>query len=223
MYLSQVKKSRKSNQHFSKEQNEFLLNTVPDFIQIDSEREKWKKIFDVFVEKSPNCQTKVKNLKDHYNNVLNPELSKILSKQEKILVSNLFKEKGFKHRAIAKAMKKTETCIKNYCHTEFRKKIGEVQFQKIRNIGKKKNETLPQVRSNEKNSIDSNIDEIHDACLHLEENHFLDYEFFEPIFDEEKIKVFEEEVNKLLIQRRVERNLMSQQESFFQRNHEFPS
>jgi hypothetical protein len=283
MNLSQVKKSRKLNQHFSKEHNEFLPHAVAFFIHIQSERKKWQKIFEFFCERYPDFETNVKSLQEHYNNVLNPNLSRTLSEQEEIEVSNLFNEIGFKHREIARRMKKTENCIKNYCHEEFRKKIGEVRFQEMSKIGKKKNKTFPQVRSKEKTSIDSKIDEIRDACLNSEENHFLDIGFSETCHEKQKIQVFEkeinklpiqsfpqvrpneknsidsdydeitnsclsldeipyldygliesllekekipeieEEVNKLPIQPGIERNLMNQQESFFSENHEFPS
>jgi predicted nucleotidyltransferase len=121
----------------TKEQDQYLLSIVEQNAQNDenkSERRKWKFISKLFHEKYPNSNFLGKQIKNHYNNTLNPNLKKsLISKDEEKILLKYLQEFGCKYRIIAKQMGRTENSIKNYFHKKLKRKLTKEEINKFSN------------------------------------------------------------------------------------------
>jgi predicted transcriptional regulator len=125
------------NEKFTTEHDSFLRILVDKYSHVKNELQKWKIIQKEFHEKYSESTKSSKQLKDHYHNSVNPNISKIiLDEQKEQEIINLLWLKGTKYQEIANELKLSPNCVKNYFNQRF-KNEHEDDYKKILKIGKK--------------------------------------------------------------------------------------
>lgn len=143
---------RSSRCIFSPEQNNFLTYLVIQLSLIKSSKFKWKKIAEHFNLMFPNNHRAAKYLKNHYNNVLNPQLLRNpISGTEREIALRYFHQYGCQYRKIAGFMGRTENSVKNYFNKELLKTLPPEEIEYFRKITQEdKNQKTEKVPQTEK-------------------------------------------------------------------------
>jgi hypothetical protein len=114
---------------FIPEQDHFLCDLISKYQPDNKETTAWRFIKLEFNSKYSKTNRTVKQLKNHYNNVLNQKLNRLsFSKNEEMQLIDLYHEHGRHYRKIAEIMGRTVNSVKNHCmkHLKNIQPINEV-------------------------------------------------------------------------------------------------
>jgi hypothetical protein len=162
----------KPNYHrkrFTTEQNLFLSQMISTKYSQNDELKKWKSIRDEFNLKFPDSERTGKDLKNHYNNVLNSTLKRgKFFQEEKIKVKQFLQEYGCQYRKIAQIMRRLENSVKNYYNRHLKKTLSQNEIEKIHSSNRKQhfnNDRFDFITSENISFLDpsSNVSLIHDS------------------------------------------------------------
>jgi hypothetical protein len=113
-----------SNQRsaFSKEQDRFIVHLISQFQPSFHDQLFWKKISEAFNQRFPISRRSGTSIRNHYNNVLNPNLNREdLSKMEEQILIQYISQYGCSFKKISKLMNRTENSVKNYYYRYLKK------------------------------------------------------------------------------------------------------
>jgi DNA-binding transcriptional MerR regulator len=124
-------------EYFSKEQDQFLVYMASQLKNSLHEKMIWTKISQIFNMQFPNSTKKASSIKNHFDNVINPNLRRFnFSILEEDLFIQYLRQYGCSFQKISKLMKRTENSLKNFFYRNLSKLLSFEEIQQIKTIGK---------------------------------------------------------------------------------------
>jgi hypothetical protein len=148
---------------FPKEQDQFIAFLISQFQPSFHGKLFWRKISEAFNQKFPNSRRSGSIIRNHYDNIINPNLNRgNLSQMEKqIFIQYLYKY-GCSFQKISRLMNRTLNSLKNYYYRNLQKVLKEEEIIYITQISsqhKNKNPKIKKSFQSYKNDFDQSDQE----------------------------------------------------------------